>query len=226
MTRDGQVLSFAVSGLRGTGRTLLYRELESVLPKEPTLRECEFAFLGNPFGHLPHPLIWVQEGNHKKHGLSRLFECWGMLNDFTEDKWLPALRAGKVPIMDGCGLDAVLYATACIGCVNDDEKVIDWHRAWVQDRLVKQGVQPPHYIITRAEPKQIVNHIARHVNTRLHRNDIRRFVEKERSIIADYFKDGGGQHVPHQLPVCTSEKDMAFNAVASIRRLTHMRVAA
>ena len=213
-SQQGNVLSIAVSGLRGTGRTSLYQQLKLVLPKDYSLRECDFAFLGNPFDHLKHPILWAQ---HKKHGVSRLHECWGMLTDFTEDEWLPALQAGKIPVMDGCGLDALLYATACIGCKNDDAKVMEYHREWVQDRIVKQGISPPVYLITRADPKGIVRYLTRTVPS-FTTDDARAFIEKERTMIAKYFEDGSGQHSPHYLEPTLSTGAMVAESVAYIRR--------
>lgn len=222
MTR-GDVLSLAVSGLRGTGRTSLYQQLELVLPKDEFLRGCEFAFLGNPFGHLPHPLQW--DGNHKRFGLSRLFECWSMLNDFTNDRWLPALRAGKIPVMDSCGLDAVLYATAGIGCRNEDDEVMSWHRELVQKRLVKQGVNPPFYLMTRADQDTVISFLVK-LMPDLARADARTFIDKERHIISEYFKEDGGQHQPHYLESAMSQRDMVTDSVAFIRRRVQMRLAA
>ncbi len=224
---NGHVLSLAISGLRFSGRTELYQQLELVLPKDESLRECEFAFLGNPFGHLRHPLQWVREG-HKKHGLSRLFECWGMLNEFTEELWMPALKTGKIPVMDGCGLDAVLYATACIECPMDHAKVMDWHHELVHDRIVKQGVSPPRYLITRADPQRLLRGLREKeiVDAGVNDHTILGFIDKERTTIVDYFRPGSGQQTPYYLPALMSTETMVTEAVMHIRRAVRTRVAA
>ncbi len=224
---NGHVLSLAISGLRFSGRTELYQQLELVLPKDESLRGCEFAFLGNPFGHLRHPLQWVREG-HKKHGLSRLFDCWGMLNEFTEERWAPALKQGKIPVMDGCGLDAVLYAAACIECTHDHAKVMDWHHELVQDRIVKQGVAPPRYLITRSDPTTLLRGLREKeiLDTGVDDKAVLTFIDKERHTIDDYFREGTGQQTPHYLPSGMSVDTMVTEAVMFMRRITRMRIAA
>jgi hypothetical protein len=215
MTQDGHVLSLAVSGLRGTGRTSLYKKLELVLPTDESFRGYDFAFLGNPFGHLPHPILW--DGNHMEFGLSRLFQCWGMLNEFTEKKWIPAIKAGQIAVMDSCGLDAVLYATACVDCTCDDAEVLSWHKRFVAERLNKQGVSPPQYLITRGDIKQVVRFIRRQV-PKLSGTDVRAFVEKELQIIRGYFNTGSGQHTPHYLTPTLSGDEQLREALDIIRR--------
>lgn len=215
MMRNGHALSLAVSGLRFTGRTPLYEKLELVLPKDELFRECDFAFLGNPFGHLPHPILW--DGNHMEFGLSRLFQCWGMLNEFTEKKWIPALKAGKIPVMDSCGLDAVLYATACHGCTSNDTEVLHWHKRFVAERLKEQGVSPPFYLITRADTKHVILNLKKSV-PKLKDAVAREFVEKELRIIREYFKAGGGQHEPHYLSSSLTADQRLKEALAFIRR--------
>ncbi len=214
-TQQRNVLSIAVSGLRFTGRTPLYQKLELVLPKDPYLRECEFAFLGNPFGHLPHPILW--DGNHMEFGLSRLFECWGMLNEFTEKKWIPALRAGKIPVMDSCGLDAVLYATACHGCISNDTEVMHWHHRFVDGRLKEQGVSPPVYLITRGDTGKVTRVLMQSV-PELSEAEVSAFIEKELVIIREYFRPGGGQHTPHYLKATESLDVMVNESIQFIRR--------
>lgn len=212
----GDALSFAISGLRGTGRTPLYRTLEIMLPKIEHLREYDFEFIGNPFERLPHPLLW--ESTHKRHGLSRLFECWGMLNDFAVDRWLPAVKAGKIPIMDSCGLDAVLYATACIGCNCEDNAVLGWHHTLVRDRLVLQGLQPPYYLLTSAPEDVIVEYLVKQINHGLTREQAKLFIEKELVMIHDYFfGDGSGQKKPFEFgPDSGSPDDMTKKAISFI----------
>ena len=219
-TQKRNVLSIGVSGLRFTGRTPLYQKLELVLPTVDDLRECDFAFLGNPFGKLPHPILW--DGNHLEFGLSRLFQCWGMLNEFTEKKWIPALKAGKIPVMDSCGLDAVLYATACHGCIVNDMEVMHWHERFVGERLKEQGVSPPIYLITRGDIKHVIRNLVRSVPD-LTESAARQFVEKELAIIQHYFRPGGGQHAPHYLKPTLSAEAMLEESISHIRGLIRNR---
>ncbi len=211
---DGQVLSLAVSGLRFSGRTELYQQLELVLPKR-SLRGCDFVFLGNPFGHLRHPLQWVRDG-HKKYGVARLLECWAMLDEFTEDKWLPAVREKKIPIMDGCGLDAVLYATACLGCSRDDQ-VLEWHYRLVDGRLRGQGIAPPRYIVTASDYDSLLPRLRAEkiIDPTVDDTIVRHFIEKERATIDGYFTHQS-QFKPYTLPSGISSAERLERAIAFI----------
>ncbi len=176
--------------MRGSGRTRLFKRLESALPG--IFRDHTFAFFEDPFGALPHPLLWAHQ-ERELEPTSRLIDCWKMLNEFNMKRLLPALRAHDVVVVDGYGLNGVLYATAVIGeNREDDEAAISMHHGLVRLRVLEQGISPPEYFITRSDIDAMTDYLQREMPD-LSVEKCHAFIRKEERIITDYFKPETGQ---------------------------------
>lgn len=183
-------LFVAISGIRGSGRTTLFKELESLLPARFG-GDQTFAFFEDPFGQLPHPLLWDAE-TAKLDPTTHLFKCWAVLNEFNVKRLRPALDTYDVVVVDGYGLNALLYATACIACNRvDDTSVAQMHHQIVHGRVISQGIQPPQYFVTQADPELMTEYLQR-LKPALTKEQCLAFLKKEARIIEEYF-DGTGQ---------------------------------
>lgn len=215
MSQSGNALFFSVSGVRGSGRTTLYEKLKTVLPKELALPQCDFAFLGNPFGALPHPLLWSPDP--QRGPVERLFACWVSLERFTNTKLKPALDAGKIVFTDGFGLDAALHAAAASETVQGDRDVLKWHlEILVPGRIKTQNITPPKYVITNASRADAEVDLRKSVPT-LCPYAVHQFVERERFIIKSYFAPGTGQQAPQYLSAETSLEERVLSVTAMVR---------
>lgn len=206
----GGSLFYAVSGLRCAGRSTLCKQLESVLPE--TFPGYEFAFLGSPLGNLPHPFSW-QEQTCKQHATTRLFECWARLNEFSVSVLRPALHGGKVVVVDGFGLDAVLYATARTTCIVEIDEAFELHKQLVQARIKAQGIAPPTYFIVDADAEVISS------RTGLSNGVVSIHKLAEMSAIERYFKPEYGQKEPVHLRAKISAEDRLAQVIHSIREV-------
>lgn len=207
----GQALFFSVSGVRGSGRTTLYKELEAVLPNALSIPRCDFAFLESPLGSLPHPLLWSPDP--ERGPVERLLDCWVRLERFTKTKLKPALDAGKIVLTDGFGLDAALHATAASETAQDDADVLEWHlQILVPGRIKKQNIVPPKYLITDASHEDAVQDLKNSV-PKLCPYAAYSFILRERFIIKSYFSPGTGQLAPLLLPSTTTLKERVESAV-------------
>lgn len=222
MSKTTDCAFFAISGMRGSGRSRLFRKLESALPV--TFRDHTFAFFEDPFGDLPHPLLWAREES-ELDPTSRLFKCWVPLNEFNK-KLRPALEEFDVVIVDGYGLNAVLYATAFTGDnKEDDDSATRMHHHFVKARILEQGISPPEYFITRGDVGELSAYLGKVVPD-ITAEQCRAFILKEERIIQEYFAPGTGQRGHILEPACSFES-MVENVVAVIgRRLASARVAA
>ena len=215
MTQKGLALSFAFSGYSKTGKTTLFKESKLVLPSDRVLREYDFAFLENPFRDLPHPLQW--EANHRKYAVSRAHDGWGIFNDFIRDEWERALLAGKIPIMDGCGLNLVMYATACRNCTpEEDVQVLDMHSDNVFSLIKRRKLEPPFYMMLKATEAMLLEQVQRH-NPEIDPDTAIWFVQKEMRILDAYFEKERGQHDPHWIPPHISLDETMANIINYLR---------
>ncbi|MEK7628036.1 MAG: hypothetical protein AAB421_01295 [Patescibacteria group bacterium] len=206
---------FSVSGMRGSGRTEVFKGLKRTVPITFPQHSC--AFLEDPFGKLPHPLLWA-ESERTQHPVTRLFKCWAHLNEFNARHLKPALAAHDVVITDGYGLNAVLYATACVDCESVDNEVLSMHHGIVAARIKEQGIEPPEYFITRADSEVVSCYLASSVLVGMGKDACHSFIEKEEAIIDAYFDPGHGQKVPHMLNAALSHAHMCKEAMAVIRQ--------
>lgn len=202
----------AVSGMRGTGRTKLFKQLKSVLPDH--FRDQTFAFFEDPFGELPHPLLWARE-EHALDPVSRLFDCWKHLNEFNMKQLRPALANFDVVLVDGYGLNALLYATACAGDNEEaDDDAMEMHHHIVAGRVIKQGISPPEYLITRADCDTMTKYLKETVSD-LSIEQCHAFIRKEEAIIDQYFRPGTGQ-TGHMLDASLTVDEMCNIAIVTI----------
>ncbi len=207
----GPALFFSVSGVRGSGRTTLYKELEAVLPNALSIPRCDFAFLESPLGSLPHPLLWSPDP--ERGPVERLLDCWVRLERFTKTRLKPALDAGKIILTDGFGLDAALHATAASETAQDDADVLEWHlQILVPGRIKKQNIAPPKYLITDASHEDAVQDLRVSVPN-LCQFAAHSFVTRERFIIKSYFSEGTGQLAPLLLSSSTTLEERVASAV-------------
>jgi hypothetical protein len=173
----------------------LYEKLEVLLPSR--FPNQKFIFLGNPFTpNLPFPLLWkIQE--RSLHSTTRLINCWSKLNEFTVKKLRPALEASSVVVTDGFGLDALLYATACVDCPTEVSEAFRLHSEFVSARLAAQEIAAPHYFITCADVRTVDEYMRVKLPRleRVHSAVRRNFIAREERMIRDYFRD-----VKHQKP--------------------------
>lgn len=203
---------FAVSGMRGTGRTKLFKQLKSLLPD--VFQDQTFAFFDDPFGELPHPLLWARE-DHDLDPVTRLFDCWKHLNEFNMKLLRPALETYDVVVTDGYGLNALLYATAYDGDNHQsDEDAIEMHHHIVAGRVIKQGIQPPEYLITRGDCDTLTSYLQRTVPD-LSVEQCHAFIKKEEAIIDAYFQPDTGQK-GQQLDASMSHDEMCDIALTMV----------
>lgn len=175
---------FAISGMRGSGRTRLFRRLEFALSDR--FRDHTFAFFEDPFGALQHPLLWARQES-ERDPTTRLFDCWSRLNEFNR-RLRPALESHDVVVVDGYGLNAVLYATAYTGDnFEDDAAAIRMHHLLVKARILEQGISPPEYFITRGDIGVMTRYLQQTVPG-LSVGQCHAFIQKEERIMADYFR--------------------------------------
>lgn len=157
-----------------------------------TFGDHKFAFFEDPFGSLPHPLLWARE-ERELHPTSRLFKCWTPLNEFSVTKLVPAMADHDFVFVDGYGLNAVLYATACVGDnLEDDESSAQMHHLIVKARVIGQGINPPPYFITMGKRSALIDYLTKAVPG-ITVSQCEAFIDKEERIIRDYFQPGTGQ---------------------------------
>jgi len=181
---------FAISGMRGSGRTRLFKELKSVLPQ--TFGDHKFAFFDDPLGGLPHPLLWASD-ERGLHPTTRVFKCWAPLNEFNIMKLKPAMSEHDFIFVDGYGLNAVLYATAYVGDnLEDDEASAAMHHLIVGARVIAQGIKPPPYFVTLGNRSLLVDYLTKMVPG-ISALQCEAFIEKEVRIIQSYFGPETGQ---------------------------------
>lgn len=220
---ENNALFLAISGMRGSGRTRLFKQLKSVLPG--FFGDQTFAFFEDPFGGLPHPLLWAEE-ERERGPVSRLFQLWGILDDFNVKKLRPALSSHNIVIVDGYGLNALLYATAYVdGNLEDDESASLMHHQIVKGRVIGQSIPPPEYFITVAECESQVKYL-KHTVPRIGEDQCREFIRKEERMIRDYFRPETGQY-GELLGATLSIEEMMSKVVLSIsQHLNQKRQAA
>ncbi len=213
---ETDVLFLAISGMRGTGRTKLFKQLEHLLPG--VFGDQTFAFFEDEklFGKLPHPLLWAEK-ERKSGPVGRLFHLWGMLEDFNTNDLLPALNSCDIVIVDGYGLNALLYATAYAeGCREEDQAASLMHHHIVRGRVIAQNIPPPEYFITLAECEAQTRYL-RNTIPQLSMGECREFILKEERIIRDYFKPETGQRGVF-LDAAWSINDMAEVVIDTINQ--------
>ncbi len=195
---------FAVSGMRGSGRTRLFNELKSVLPRK--FGDHKFAFFEDPLGGLPHPLLWASE-ERRLHPTSRLFKCWAPLNEFNVRQLKPAMADHDFVFVDGYGLNAVLHATAYVGDnLEDDEASAQMHHLIVNVRVIGQGINPPPYFVTMGDRSTLIDYLTKTVSG-ITPAQCEAFIDKEERIIKKYFEPDTGQ-TGHFFAPNTSTSDM------------------
>lgn len=190
----------AISGIRGSGRTRLFKELGSLLPAQ--FGDQTFAFFEDPFDGLPHPLLWDAD-TAKRDPTTHLFECWAVLNEFNVTRLLTALAMNDVVVVDGYGLNALLYATAGTTCPQLDEATTRVHHAIVDARVLSQGIKPPQYFVTQADPTPMTAYL-QGLKPGLTKTQCHAFLTKEACIIDKYFGESTGQKgvmLPHTLSI-------------------------
>lgn len=211
---EQKALFIAISGMRGSGRTKLFKQLGPLLPD--VFGNQTFAFFEDPFGGLPHPLLWATE-ECGRDPVSRLFSLWSVLNEFNIKHLRPALASNDVVLVDGYGLNALLYSTACAGgSREDDENAIQMHHEIVRARVIKQGIPPPEYFITLGGHNSLVDYLQENVPG-IDIAECYAFIRKEERVIRDYFRPETGQRgqiFDHSLSI----DDMAEDVILAIRQ--------
>lgn len=210
--------------MRGTGRTKLFKQLKSLLPEQ--FGDQTFAFFEDPLGELPHPLLWAHEEKNLDP-ISRLLKLWATLNDFNIKRLLPGLNSHDVVVTDGYGLNALLYATACVGSnVEDDEATTRMHHHLVRARVLEQGIHPPEYFITMANSESQVGWLQSNMAAlTLTVDECLTFIKKEERIIHDYFSPSTGQS-GHMLESSLSIDEMTQLVVNTIHNRLNQSQAA
>lgn len=205
---------FAISGMRGSGRTGLFKELKSVLPK--MFGDHKFAFFEDPLRGLPHPLLWAHE-ERKLHPTTHIFNCWALLNEFNVSQLIPAMASHDFIIVDGYGLNAVLHATAYVGDnIEDDEAAAEMHHLIVRARVLAQGINPPSYFITLGNHQSLVGYLMKTVK-RITDAECEAFINKEERIIRSYFLPETGQ-TGHLFDPHTSQDKMCEFVTHAVRQ--------
>lgn len=214
------VLFFSVSGPRCTGRTTLYQNLEKRAPE--TFPKERFAFIGNPFESLPHPLTW-QAGEQALDPTTRLLRHWTELNEFCCKKLVPALEQATVIISDGFGLDALLYAIAGVD-EHGYEATTRLHHQLVAARLKAQDIRPPVYLLVEATDDCIANWVEGSELGRFSMEAVRSYVQNEQRAIDSYFDPQHGQNPPTRLQAqgVTHER-LCLGALDQIERAIRRR---
>src|SRR3989344_4664501 len=210
----GHALCFSVSGQRLTLRTKLYAQLKTLLPEHfPGLR---FEFLGNPFNRLPFPLLESPEDNEP--ATTKLFDCWTKLDRFCHRRLRPLLLTNSVIITHGFGLDALLYATACVGCDAENDEAVRLHKGLVRLRLLEQDVEPPEYFITRANVRTLDARMLEAMPELGNMSQAARlrFIRYEETVIEKYFEPANKQKKPHFIEADQSVEDMVQQVVSII----------
>lgn len=216
-------LFLCVTGLRGTHRTTVFNGLKARLEEAyPDLRIASFE---DPFTELPHPIVWADK-ERRFHPVSRLFLAWAPMHERNRE--IKAALAQEpehrpdIMIIDGYGANTVLYATACIcGCVEADEEVLRMHHEIIRARIIEQGIFPPLYIITRADPEELVRYIRQtlgdHLPDSITDADIRAFILKEEAMLDQYFREGSGQTAIGKLDFMIGASSMIDTAFALVQ---------
>lgn len=215
------VLFFSVSGQRYTWRTELYEKLRLLLPE--TFPDQTFAFLGNPFPKLSFPLLWDEE-EKKLDPTSRLFLRWSEMNEFCSKKLVPAIKKHQIVVSDGFGINALLHATACSTCVDQNRGAFEFHDEMVASRLRKQKIPAPRYIITQADIDSVDRNMLK-VHPQMEstpREERVAFIQYEERTILEYFENIGHQEDPFFLS-SESLDDMTEEAIAYIEDCIHTR---
>ncbi len=189
-----KALFFAVSGQTCSGRLSLYNGLRHELPRR--FPNTEFEFIGKPFGEdLQHPLLW-SSAERKRFPTAKLLDRWGDLEQFNKHKGLEQLlKADKVVVSYGFGLDAMMYAAACATCTDQNDEAFRMHDLLVKDRLSLNGITPPTYLITQADDTTTVDRmLQKHPLSNIRREVLTEFVRYEEGVI-DRYGRLKGQHL-------------------------------
>jgi hypothetical protein len=219
-----KVLFFCVSGQRFTNRTNVYSRLKTLLPeKYPDLAD-DFAFLGNPFKKLPFPLMWDKE-EREEDPTTRLFACWTDLNRFCVGTLRPALEAKQIIVVDGFGLDALLYSTAMVESSEQNDEARRLHSNFVASRLYEQQIPAPEYFITSADTNVVDNHLMKKhpLLKRIPILERRAFIRYEERAISEYFIKIKYQKTPNYIDASLTVEQMAESVALIVGNRIHQR---
>lgn len=223
MRNGNAALCFSVSGQRHTNRTQLYDKLRSALPEH--FPKQRFEFIGNPFSHLPFPLIESLGGREDMDSApTRLLECWTKLNRFCDKKLRPLLHTNAIILTHGFGIDALLYATACAECEDENDEAFRLHDGLVKLRLKEQDIEAPEYFITRANVRTLDKRMTTKMPEleKLGLSARLRFIRYEEEMIRQYFLRIKNQKDKHFIDADDTVEEMVGQVVAVIeKRLRH-----
>jgi hypothetical protein len=219
-------LYFSVSGI-GTARAAdLYRQLQTNLGSK--FPEHRFTFLDSPFRGLPHPLTWMIS-EREKHAVTRLMDCWALLNEHVDKQLRPALARGDIVIAHRFGLDAFLYATALSERGDENNEAALMHQDIVQSRIIRQGIRPPVYLIPKVIDLNLIKSGWVEQSPALRRvscDDLRAYVEYEWKMLERYFDPNHGQNPPLYIDASSTSKQMCDRAIALIAEAVLINVSA
>ena len=220
-----RALFLSISGQRYTHRTQLYNRLKKFLPDR--FPGKNFEFIGSPFNRLPFPLVESTE-DREDSAATRLMGCWTKLNRFCDKRLRPLLHSEAVIITHGFGLDALLYATACAKCQDENDEAIRLHNGLVHLRLHEQGVEPPEYFITRANVRTLDARMMKAMPelAAMAQSARIKFIRYEESAIREYFERIKNQKDPHFIDADDSVQEMVRQVVEVIEKRLRHRAAA
>lgn len=209
---------FSVSGLRSTGRSTLYANLAKHAPEY--FPDQRFAFIGNPFGSLPHPLL-AEEMSRTLDPTTRLMQLWSVMNQFMVEKLLPALADDAIAISDGFELDAFLYAISGV-YGKEFERVASLHHGLIDLRLREQSIRSPQYLLVHASDACVMNWATTSSELLAQTNPVmlRKHVAHERLAIQHYF---GERHM--QKPTIPLDAEHVSHAELCIEAINAIAVA-
>lgn len=188
------------------------------------------VFLDSPFTNtkikFSHPLEELNDFESSLSVVSRLLQCWVLLNSFNEKVLVPVLAQGKVVILLRYGLDAFLYSL--LNCEERDimNAVATAHHALVDLRvkaieIPNLGVkmEAPYYLIPWGTSETITSETISTVRILRGRDigQVRNLVSREQGLINNYCREENGQRPAWYLDGATSDQ----YADCAIRKIVH-----
>lgn len=163
------LVSIAVTGKRGAGRTLVVQAACKIFERllRKLFPDWTFVYLGSPLGDLPLPNIDPNAPTQFARVL--LMEHWAKLYRFVIEVYLPILarvRNGEkiIVLFDGFGWDGLINALAHTKDPRIRKLIKTLHHWLVEQLFLHEEIPPPLYFVLTAADDQIISWMAQKFN--------------------------------------------------------------
>lgn len=145
----------AIVGAYGAGKSKLREDLENILPPD------KYVFLSDSRGRDKEVLLINQKiieltrarAHENMIPVAQLMFFWARLSDIIERYIVPALKQGKVVVIDGFGGTILAHVLYQARSIEEREHLIQFHKLMIQNLVVGLGVPPPKYLWLCVSPQ-------------------------------------------------------------------------